>query len=163
MSEKVEVSMLEALGLLGQGYSLADLAGVKPEQMEALYALAYQYYNAENFEDAANIFKGLCLYDSSDERFFMGLAGCQQSLKQYKAAADTYSVCCVLSGLKDPKPMYYAALCLLKDGRRDDAVTALKSLEIMGREGEFAEEDQLFMQKGSQLLKILEPEAGGEE
>lgn len=163
MSEKVEVSALEALSLLGKGYSLADLAGVRPEQMEALYALAYQYYNAGNFEDAANIFKGLCLYDAADERFFMGLAACQQSLKQYRAAADTYSVCCVLSGLKDPKPMYYAALCLLKDGRKDDAVVALQSLAIMGREGGAAQEDELFLQKGRDLLKILQPEAGGEE
>ncbi|MBO8416307.1 MAG: SycD/LcrH family type III secretion system chaperone [Proteobacteria bacterium] len=162
MSEKVEVSVLEALSLLGEGYSLADLAGVKPEQMEALYALAYQYYNAENFEDAANIFKALCLYDPSDERFFMGLAACQQSLKQYKIAADTYSVCSVLSGLKDPKPMYFAALCLLKDGRRDEAVVALKSLEIMGRDGEFADEDHNYMNKGAQLLQVLESAAGKE-
>lgn len=160
MSEKVEVPMIEALALLNKGYTIADLKGVTPEQMEALYALGYQYYNSDDYENAGNIFKALCLFDPSDERYAMGYAACLQELKEYRRAADMYSLCCVLSGLKDPKPMYYAALCLLKAGERDNAVVALQSLEVMGREGKDAAQDQAFKEKGAQLLKVLSHDDG---
>ncbi len=159
MTDKVEVSMLEVLGLLKEGYTFADMQGVEPQQLEALYALGYQYYNAQNYEDAAKVFQGLCLYEPTEERFFMGLAACEQSLKHYERAADIYSVCCVLSGLTDPKPMYYAALCLLKANRQADAVTALQSLEIMGRDGKFKQQDDEFLTKGRELLALLQPKA----
>ena len=68
MTDKVEVSMLEVLGLLKEGYTFADMQGVEPQQLEALYALGYQYYNAQNYEDAARVFQGLCLYEPTEER-----------------------------------------------------------------------------------------------
>ncbi len=166
MSEKTQVSVLEAVALLGKGYTLADLAGITPEQLDVLYAVAYQYYVAKNYKDALSIFRALCLYDAGEQKYFMGLAGCQQGLKKYNEAADSYSMCCVLSGLKDPKPMYYAAVCLLKADRRDDAVVALRSLEIMGRDGKYKEQDDAFIAKGRDLYEILtkeNPEKGGKD
>ncbi len=156
---KQEVSMLEALTLLNKGYSIADLAGVTPDQMDVLYALAYKYYNAESYTEARNIFKALCLYDSTEQKYFMGLAASEQGLHNYDKAAQFYSVCCVLSGLKDPKPMYYAALCLLRAGKKDDAMAALESMSIMGRAGDKAAEDDKFKEKGSKLLETLRADA----
>ncbi len=159
MTEKVEISMLECLAMLNNGYSFADMQGITPEQMETVYALAYQYYNAQNYEQAVKLFNGLCLFDPSEQKYFTGLAACEQALKNYEHAANLYSVSAVLSGLKDPEPMYYAAVCLLKAGRRDDAITTLKSLSEMGREGKDKEHDQSFMQKGQELLKVLQQTA----
>lgn len=155
MGEKVEISMVQMLSLLKEGYSFADMQGIDPDKLEPVYALAYQYYNSDSIEDAAKLFRGLCLYQPSEQKYFMGLAACEQKLKHYTQAADLYSVCCVLSGLKDPQPMYYAAVCLLKAGKRDEAITALQSLSIMGREGDKAEQDAEFLHKGKELLAIL--------
>lgn len=157
MTDKVQVSAVEMLSLLSEGYTLSDLAGLQPEQMENLYALAYQYYNADNYEDARNIFRALCLYDPSEEKYFMGLAASEQGLGNYQQASDLYATAAVLSGLKDPQPMYYAAVCLLKAGKKDEAILALRSLELMGREGKHAKQDESFLRKGRTLLQALSP------
>ena len=54
--------------------------------LDALYALAYQYYNAGSYTDASNIFKVLCMCDPACEDYAFGLASCMQGLKQYANA-----------------------------------------------------------------------------
>lgn len=139
--------------LIEEGYTLADLANISPEQMECLYSVAYQNYVTNNYEKGAEIFKLLATFDQSNPKYYMGLAACQQSLEQFEKAADTYSAACVLTGLQDPEPMYFAAICFLKLGRREDAITSLESIEIMGREGNT--DDLKFKAKASNLLSVL--------
>lgn len=152
-SKKVQVPLVDVALLLSKGNTLANLANVSDEQMESLYALAYQYYNAQNYADALKIFKILAIYDSADERFFMGIASCEQGLGNYESAADFYSLACALGGLIDPKPMYYCAICLLKVNQKDRAKVALESTTIMGREGN--KSDAEFKEKSTELLKII--------
>ncbi|MBQ3683914.1 SycD/LcrH family type III secretion system chaperone [Succinimonas sp.] len=137
-----------------KGYTIADLMNISPERMEALYSLAYQNYVTKNYEDALKVFKVLVLYDQSEQKYTMGLAATEQDMGDYVKAANTYSLACLQSGLKDPEPMYFAAICLLKAGQKEDAVVALKSLETMGREGNT--NDEKFKQKGLNLLKVME-------
>ena len=132
---------------------VALLAGITDEQLESLYALAYQNYAVKSYLDAKNIFRALCLYDHTQQRFYMGLAASQQGLGEYADAAQSYSFACFISGLKDPKPMYYAAICLLKSGKKDDAIAALESIEIMGRDEN--SEDRKFKQQALSLKNIL--------
>ncbi len=153
MSDKVQIPLIEAATLLARGYSLSELKGVDKEHLDALYALAYQHYNADSYQDAANIFKVLCLCDPANEDYAMGLASCEQGLKHYDRAAELYALACTISGLTDPKPMYFAAICLLKQSKREDALAALESIEVMGREN--SAEDQVFKNKASELLKVL--------
>lgn len=152
----LEKEVKEAVALLAKGYNLADLSGLSEEHMEALYALAYQYYEADNFQDAKNIFTSLCLYDTNNEKYYMGLAATLHSLGEYKNAADMYSVACVLSGLLNPEPMYFASICLLKNNQKEDAIVALESIDIMGREGNKL--DISFKEKAKNLLSILTEE-----
>ena len=49
--------------------------------------------------------------------------------------------------------MYYAAICLLKSGKKDDAIAALESIEIMGRDEN--SEDRKFKQQALSLKNIL--------
>ncbi|MBU3826310.1 MAG: hypothetical protein IAA31_02300 [Candidatus Anaerobiospirillum merdipullorum] len=49
--------------------------------------------------------------------------------------------------------MYFAAICLLKQGKRDEAISALESIELMGREGE--PNDQVYKNKAAELLKVI--------
>jgi type III secretion system low calcium response chaperone LcrH/SycD len=137
-----------------KGYTIADLMHISPDRMEALYSLAYQNYVTKNYEDALKVFKVLVLYDQSEQKYTMGLAATEQDMGDYVKAANTYSLACLQTGLKDPEPMYFAAICLLKAGQKEDAVVALKSLETMGREGNA--NDEKFKLKGLNLLKVME-------
>lgn len=152
-NDKVVVPLVEVARLLSKGNTLAQLASITDEQMDALYALAYQYYNAKNYSDALKIFKVLSIYDSSNEKYYMGVASCEHGLKNYEKAADMYSLACALGGLIDPKPMFFAAICLLKVNQKDRATVALESTKIMGRENN--SEDADFKKKAEELLKIL--------
>ncbi|MBQ9275275.1 MAG: SycD/LcrH family type III secretion system chaperone [Succinivibrio sp.] len=125
----------EIIDLVANGVSVAQMVGLSDEKLELLYALAYTQYQAGNYSDSENIFRVLCLYDGTQERFWMGLAGSLQHEERFAEAAEIYSMACTMTGLTDPEPMYYAARCLLKDGRSDDAINALDFIDIMGREG----------------------------
>ena len=152
--EKIEVTLTEAAALLSKGNTISDLAGVSQEHMEALYALGYQFYNAQNYDDALNVFKALCVYDTTEGKYFMGMAGCLQELGQFKLAAESYGMACAVEGLVNPEPIYYAAICLLKCNEKDNAIAALESVSIMGREGN--EHDAEYIEKCNTLLEVLQ-------
>ncbi len=135
------------------GYTLADLMNIPEENMEALYSLAYQNFTAKNYKDAIAVFKVLVLYDQTEKKYTMGLAASYQQSGEFQQAADAYSMACVQSGLKDPEPMYFASVCLLKLGKKDEAVASLESMEFMGREDH--PEDEKFKAKGLNLLNVI--------
>ena len=80
------------------------------------------------------MFRGLCMYDGNDPRFWMGLAGCLQAREALQEAVDTYGMAGVAGGLKDPAPFFYAGLCLLKLGDMEGADASFKSVLTFGDE-----------------------------
>ena len=153
---KVTISQHVLSGYLAKGYRIADLAGMTQEQLDAMYALAYQLYQADNFKDAAAIFQGLVLFDSSNSDYLMGLASSEQGLEHYERASDLFAMVCAHSGMTDPKPMYYSCICALKNGERDKAILGLKTtIEVIGARGGNAE-DELYLTKCRELLKLLQ-------
>ncbi len=149
----IDVNFKEVIALLNKGYSLADIAGLTSEHLEALYALAYQYYQVGSYTEAKNIFSALCLYDCHEIKFFMGLGASLQALGEYQKAADTYSVACTLSGLVDTKSMYFAAICLLKINKKDEAIAALEAIAHMGQEHNA--QDEQYKLKALNLLSVI--------
>jgi type III secretion system low calcium response chaperone LcrH/SycD len=118
-----------------QGATVAEAAGVTQQQLEALYALGHNLYTTGRQSEAETVFKGLCLYDYSDSRFWTGLGASLQAGAKFREAIDVYSMAAMSSGLKDPAPIYYAALCYLKLDQREEAVAALEGLPVMGEAG----------------------------
>lgn len=156
MSEKktwADKDISEAYEQLLKGTSVAEALGLTPEKMEPLYALGYSLYNSGKYEDAIKVFRALCLYQSTDVRFWMGLGGCQDSLKKYQDAAQAYAMGAVVTGLRDPEPMYYVGLSCLKDNKRQEAIEALEYVEMMGREGNAHDLD--FKERSRALLTAL--------
>lgn len=147
------LTMAEALAMLNKGMSLAELKGVSEEQLEALYAIALQHYNAENYDDAIPLFKMLALYNSNEPKYFMGLAACHQELGNYELAVETYGSAALMCALTDPRPFYFAALCLLKLQRKDDAITTLESLAITASTEH--PDAQEYIDKAAKLLQML--------
>ena len=117
---------------LMKGATVAQATGMKPDTLETLYALAHNLYTSGNFHDAQIVFQALCLYNTGDYRFWMGLAGCRQAQEQYQAAIDAYQMAAISTQLKNPEPFLFSARCLLKLGRKDDCIVAIRALLKLG-------------------------------
>lgn len=143
----------DILKILGDGYTLADLSGIDAEKLESLYNLAFQHYEAGNYDKAQVFFQLLALLDCTDIRFFMGNAACFQALEKYEDAIDAYGVALTLDGLNNPEPIYNTAICLLKLNRKDDAIEILKTADSMGRPDN--ERHNVFKSRAKDLLTLL--------
>jgi type III secretion system low calcium response chaperone LcrH/SycD len=110
------------------GLTLADVKGVTPRQMEGLYALGYQLYQAGD-PKAEAIFAVLCLLNHQDKRFWLGLGGTRQRLGKPAEAAQAYGMA-AMQDLLDPVPPLYAGLCFLSLHDKDNAASAMRQAAL---------------------------------
>ncbi|UQZ90978.1 CesD/SycD/LcrH family type III secretion system chaperone [Deltaproteobacteria bacterium Smac51] len=143
--------LADVMYTLKTGLPPAVMAGISPEQLEALYGLGYQLYTSGGYEDAETVFQALCLYDYNQARFWMGLAGTQQALGKYLIAVDSYSMAALAEGLNDPEPVYYGGLCCLKADELERAKGALEAIPFL--EGAAAKPE--IVEKAKNLLEII--------
>ncbi len=155
LPENVSGEALAVLAAMESGASVASLANVSKDELENLYALGFNLYNAANFADAEVVFQALCIYNSLDPRFWMGLAGCRQALKNYQGAIDAYSMAGTMQVFNSPEPFVYAARCFLKLGKKEEAIGSLKGALSLVNKDEPAHEQ--FKKTIEALLDLLEP------
>ena len=141
---------------LMEGQTVSQVTGVSEETLETLYALAHGLYTSGSFHDAQVVFQSLCVYNPNEYRFWMGLAGSRQALEQYQAAIDAYQMAAVATSLSNPEPFLFAARCLMKMGRKGDAVIAIKALLKLGDAAD--PRHVLCHEKAKALLALLEKE-----
>lgn len=112
--------------ILKKGMLPKDALGFNDVVMEGLYAQAYRLYNTGKYVDASHLFRMLILLNTTEPKYTLGLAACFHMLKEYKNAAQAYTMC----GLLDPEspiPHYHASDCYL---HMNDKVSAIVSFEI---------------------------------
>lgn len=128
----------EALGdmrdAMAKGATLSDVLSISAETMESGYALAYNLYTAGNYQDAETMFRGLCLYDGNDSRYWMGLAGCLQAREEYALAIETYGMAGMAAAMQDPVPFYHGGLCYLKMGDAENAAASFQAALGLGND-----------------------------
>ena len=117
---------------LEKGATLADVFNISKDTLESGYAYAYNLYKAGNYKDAESMFRGLCMYDGDDPRYWMGLASCLQAREAWQQAIDTYGMAGVAGGLKDPAPFYYGGLCYLKLEDGENAAASFRAALGLG-------------------------------
>lgn len=119
-----------------KGASPKDALGLTDAMVEGVYGQAYRLYNTGKYKEAIQIFRLLIMINSTEPKYVMGLAACFHMQKDYKVAADTYSVIGVLDP-ENPISFYHASDCYLQMG---DPVSALVALEMaIKRAGEKSE------------------------
>ena len=157
MAEQNELTA-EQLGIMMEGIqkglSLAEVTSMKAEDIENLYALAYNLYTSGNHKDAEVVFQSLCLYNHKEVRFWMGLAGSRQANGNLKGAIDAYAMAGTVGLLKDPLPFLYAARCYIQLGEKENAIAAIKGLMTIAED-----ENPVHTQcreKAAALLALLE-------
>lgn len=112
-----------------QGMSLKELKNLSDEALEAIYACAYSLYQASKYEKAKKIFQFLCFYDHYNKKYFLGLAGCQQMMKEFEAAISTYTFACILDS-EDPHPPLQAANCHAVLGNYKEAESGYHAAKV---------------------------------
>lgn len=137
MSARNEEEMLAKAEMIidhiGSGGTLRSLLEIGDEELEAIYAVAYNHFMANKFDKAITLFKFLCLYDHTEPRWFYSLGITQQQSGDYEGALNSYGVATLLD-VEDPRPQAQAGYCLLALGRRDEAKSAFEGA-IIAAEG----------------------------
>jgi type III secretion system low calcium response chaperone LcrH/SycD len=128
----------EIADFLFAGGTLADIYGLEPRQLEAVYAHGYGLYNQGRWEPALQVFSFLTFHDHLDRRFHVARAACLQMLKQHEEALKAYSLAYLLD-VSDPAVGLHVAECLIALQRRAEARTALETVAVLtGEEAAFA-------------------------
>ena len=142
--------------LIEKNATLKQLNGVTNSELEAVYSLAFGYYQTGRYDEALKLFQFLVLFDHLNQKYWMGLGATQQVLKDYQAAVTSYGYCSFLN-LENPKPQLHAAECYLALGDKGNAASAIMALEHycpantdLGRE---------YRAKAAELRKTIGEEA----
>ncbi len=113
--------------LIEKGATIKQLKGVSNQELEAVYSLAFGYYQTGRYDEAYKLFQFLVLFDHLNAKYWMGLGAVQQVLKDYQSAVVSYGYCSFLN-LENPKPQLHAAECFLALGDKVNAASSLEAL-----------------------------------
>lgn len=144
---------------LSQGkVRLKDVLSISDEHMETLYAIAYNYYQKNKYEDAKKLFTLLCTYDPLKYEYWEGISATSRLLNEPKEAIMAYSA---LLQLRPMKISYYNELaeCFFKLNQKDNAKQCCEAVLIAGGSDDFRKENpdiDTCVNKAKGLLKILE-------
>lgn len=103
-----------------------DTLGISDETAEGIYGQAYLLYNTGRYRDAGEIFRLLIMMNSTESKYFIGLAACYHMLKEYQSAGSTYNLASIIDP-DNPIPFFHASDCYLQLG---DKVSAASMLEM---------------------------------
>lgn len=117
---------------------LRDVVGLTDNEMEALYAEAYDYYAAGQYQEALPKFAVLTQTSHLEKRFHIGYAATLQALGLYMDAARVYLLASTLD-LADPDPTARIGYCLMQLKYYSEAK---KTLELVLTETALKEEYQ---------------------
>lgn len=110
--------------VLAKSETLQEAVGVKENEMEEIYALAYEKYCSNNFAEALPLFRLLVMLDPYSFRSWMGLGATLQLLTDYESALKSYAIAS-LCNRDDPYPHFHAYECYAAQSNDDDGSIAL--------------------------------------
>lgn len=134
------------------GRTFRDFTELTPESMEVFYMTAYNLYNGRKYEDAAKVFRLLCLLNHLEPKYWKGLAASRQNSEDHEGALEAYGYLTLLD-VHDPYPPFHGAKCLLALGRTEEAESGLRAAMVnsSGKE-ELAD----LHQQAADLLEVIE-------
>ena len=112
------------------GKTVAEMRGLGPDDVEAIYSMGYTYYQVGKLDEAENAFRFACLLDHLDGKYWLALGAVLQTKRQYAEAVKVYANMLV-TDMKEPRAYYRIAECKLAQGNRTEALEALDLLEQM--------------------------------
>lgn len=143
------------------GAPLKDLRGVSGDQMDSLYAFAYEFYEQGRLDEAEKFFHFLCIYDFYSAQYWMGLAAVHQLKQNYQKAVDLYAVA-FAQGKHDYRPMLYTGQCQLALGKAGKAKLCFEYVIEHVQDPAMREQAQGYLDVLSSL-GACDPESESEE
>ena len=154
MKEITEAEIEKAAkAFIEDGVTLKETKGISNEELEAVYSLAFSYYNTGKYDEAFKLFQFLVLFDHLNPKFWMGVGAVQQVKKDYKGAIASYCYASFLD-ISNPKPQLHAAECYVALGDRENALSALAALEQYCPHD--TETGRAYRAKAAELKKTIE-------
>jgi type III secretion system low calcium response chaperone LcrH/SycD len=105
--------------------SLQAELGLTDTQLEAVYAIGFNYYRNRKNEEARRIFSFLTMINPLEYKFHFGLAAACQVQKFFDMAALHYLHSSIIDPSR-PEPCYHLAECLVS---LDDSEGAIENLQ----------------------------------
>lgn len=134
--------------------TLREVRGITTEEMEAVYALAHDYYRTGRYADSESLFEFLTLFDHLTVKYWMGLAGARQAQKKFQKALEAYALVVGSLDVKNYKAGYYAAQCFLAVGDRESAASSIAHVRHFADPK--TEEGRAFLAKTLRLEKMMQ-------
>ena len=159
MATMTQAQIEEAAKKFLNGSTIKELKGIKNEELEAVYSLAFNFYRSGKFDEAEKLFNFLALFDHLNPKFWMGVGAVRQVKKDYAGAVQAYGYASFLD-LKNPKPQIHAAECFLAMGDKRNAASSLEALDMFcPKDTELGRE---YRAKAAELRKLVGEEAFAE-
>ena len=117
---------VDALQRVFGGETLAEMNGVPPKELEALYAQAFDFVEREDFESALDPFVFLVVNNPYDFRFQFGYGLCLHMLGRVEDAAKHYGLAYMLDP-SDAGCAFRLGECHVAMGDREAAVEAFET------------------------------------
>lgn len=138
--------------------TVAQMRGITTEEMETVYALAYDYYRTGRYDEAETLFAFLTTFDHFNEKYWMGMGAVLQVKKKFEKAVQVYSYVAAILNLENVKASYYAAECNLAMGRRAHAESAIEHVKHYADVK--TETGRTFKAKALRLEKLMKGNSG---
>lgn len=159
MATMTQAQIEEAAKKFLNGSTIKELKGIKNEELEAVYSLAFNFYRSGKYDEAGKLFDFLALFDHLNQKFWMGVGAVRQVKKDYAGAVQAYGYASFLD-LKNPKPQIHAAECFLAMGDKRNAASSLEALDAFcPKDTELGRE---YRAKAAELRKLVGEEAFAE-
>ena len=159
MATMTQAQIEEAAKKFMNGSTVKELKGIKNEELEAVYSLAFNFYRSGKYDEAEKLFNFLALFDHLNQKFWMGVGAVRQVKKDYAGAVQAYGYASFLD-LKNPKPQIHAAECFLAMGDKRNAASSLEALDMFcPKDTELGRE---YRAKAAELRKLVGEEAFAE-
>lgn len=127
--EALEKKVVEVIKGLAAGKPMYETCGLGPDEVEAVYALGYTYYQVGRLEEAESLFRFVTMMDSLDPKYGYALASTLQAERKFEAAALLYAVLVAID-ITNPAIYNGAAECRLAMGDKEGAIGALEALTM---------------------------------
>ena len=156
MATMTQAQIEEAAKKFMNGSTIKELKGIKNEELEAVYSLAFNFYRSGKYDEAEKLFNFLALFDHLNQKFWMGVGAVRQVKKDYAGAVQAYGYASFLD-LKSPKPQIHAAECFLAMGDKRNAASSLEALDqFCPKDTDIGRE---YRAKAAELRKVVGEEA----
>jgi len=166
MTEMVDLKELSeeqfhqiAIDVINGETTLQEVKGFSQEQMEAIYSVAYNFYQVGKYQDATQVFSWLGLFNPFVPKYWMGLGASLQMAKEFERALHAYAVAALTSEPEDPTPHLHAGECYLGTGNLEEALKAFQMAVDFGRD---KEKYKKVYDKANALSQILKEKKEGD-